>query len=261
MKATFFVSGFVWPNRVVFRPEIWPIFCPEILIHDFNKFDFKFNYSILNSEFNHQLNGKPIYIEDVMKLEEAIRQGGKLHLRTTISIISPDVNDLSAMADSSLRKLDLGINVVENHTKPEDVIFEMITSLPESDVLIKTDDGMTHRAHKSVLSEKSAVFNSMFTIDMEEAANNSVDIIEFKGPVMKELIRFIYFGKVNNIEKMNVELFKAAKTYEIANLSELCLKSIIDVGITHKNVIEVVELAHVYDIHQLFDHCCEKIQM
>lgn len=186
---------------------------------------------------------------------------GKLQLNSKITAKYLSENDSDGSAVSLIEALELNKKLSNKSPTSEDVIFEMITTLSESDVIIKTDDGSTLKAHRSVLSQKSTVFKSMFTIDMEETANKSVDIIEFKGPVMRELIRFAYFGKVHNIDQVNVELFKAAKVYEIAGLPEICLKSIIDVGINLTNVINIVELSDIYDIHHLFNHCCKKIQM
>lgn len=95
----------------------------------------------------------------------------------------------------------------------------------------------------------------MFNIDMEEAASRSVDIIEFKGSVMRELLRFIYHGLVKNIEEVDVELLKAATVYQIEKLPEFCAESIV-ARLNYENVIEFVQLADLYNLEVLFDHCC-----
>lgn len=187
---------------------------------------------------------------------------GKLHLRiaiTAINLTMEELNALTAPAKSLKEKLDLKIDFNPRFSKLN-TIFDVITAQSlESDVLLRTEDGMVLRAHKSILSKKSTVFKSMFTIDMEETANRSVDIIEFKGSVMQELLRFIYFGNVQNIERMNCELFKAARVYDVAELAEICLKSIIS-SVDLENVIIIAQLADVHDLPELFDYCCEKIQ-
>lgn len=50
----------------------------------------------------------------------------------------------------------------------------------------KTHDGVELKVHKQILSKESVVFEKMFTIDMVEADNNVVKIIDFSGKVMKE---------------------------------------------------------------------------
>lgn len=148
-----------------------------------------------------------IPLKILIKNREELCPGGKLHLRTKIGAIKITLEDSII---SEIPKIELMNNELTSHqtsTQSEEVIFNMITTASDPDVFIKTDDGIVLKAHKSILSEKSSVFQSMFTIDMEEAASQSVDIIEFKGPVMKELLRFIYFGKVRDLEQVNMELF------------------------------------------------------
>lgn len=182
---------------------------------------------------------------------------GILPLRITIDLAEKIHVDPSSTVPPLIGKVNLTIDFKPDHSISDNIFIKLTSS--ESDILIKTDDGMTLRANKAVLSEKSSVFQSMFSIDMEEAASQSVDIIEFKGPVMQELLRFIYFGNVHNIEQLNIELFKAAKVYEIAGLPEICLKSI-TAGVDFDNVVDIAQFADVYDLDHLFNDCCEKIQ-
>lgn len=111
---------------------------------------------------------------------------------------------------------------------------------------------------KSVLSEKSSVFKNMFAIDMEEAASQSVDIIDFSGAVMRELLRFIYFGNVRRLKQINIELYKAAHVYDIEDLHKICLASI-QASLSRDNVLDVVLFADVYSHQDLFEECCEMI--
>lgn len=213
------------------------------------KFDCKVQYSIVNSQFNatskipkgkwkefyetnksDALGPKMMNSVELKERRGEICHDGKLRLRAkmiAINLNAPE-DDLNSSSDeaSLIKKLNLIVDFIENDSM-SDPIFDILTSVlsaGDGDVLIKTDDGMVLKAHKSILSKKSSVFQNMFSIDMEEAATKSVDIIDFKGPVMQELLRFIYFGKVNNIDQVNIELFKAAKVYDIAVLDD-CVSS------------------------------------
>lgn len=175
----------------------------------------------------------------------------KLQLRCVLSSINvvpqtADKNDAETQQPMFIPSFDLSDN-----------IFKVVTST-EPDVEISTDDGVNIRAHKSILSDKSEVFRALFATEMEEADSNSVDIIDFTGPVMQELLRFIYFGNVHNIEDVNVELYKAADVYDIELLREICLKSISD-GVSRDNVTELVKFANQYSLDDLFSKCCDKI--
>lgn len=200
--------------------------------------------------------------KDLLENNSGLRPDGTLHLRITIRAINltqkHDPN-MTVTKESLIELLNLNANFNDSSSSADDSVFDVITATSESNVLIKTDDGMALKANKSVLSEKSSVFKSMFTIDMEEAASKSVDIIEFKGPVMRELIRFIYFGKVRDLEQINMELYKAAEVYNVQELREICLKSIIT-EICQENFFDVVQFAELYDIRPVFDYCCNKIK-
>jgi speckle-type POZ protein len=66
------------------------------------------------------------------------------------------------------------------------------------------------KAHKSVLSARSEVFKAMFEHDTKESRDNQVVITSFDLPTMKELLRYIYCGRVLNIKKYALDLLPAA---------------------------------------------------
>jgi hypothetical protein len=57
---------------------------------------------------------------------------------------------------------------------------------------------------------RSAVFSAMFEHQMLEGKNNHVKIEDVDSDVMEEVLRFIYTGKTNCIEKMSDLLLAAA---------------------------------------------------
>lgn len=140
-------------------------------------------------------------------------------------------------------------------------IFKIITST-SPDITLNTSDGESFKAHTSIASfliESSAVFGNLFTFNMPESSSKySVDI-DFSGQVVVEMLRYIYFGIVENIEEVNVELFKAANVYQIENLAELCRKSML-ISVKKENAFELALLADVYDLKELFEATCNIIQ-
>lgn len=211
--------------------------------------DFKFNVAVLgscsfmantaSSVFTYDQNGDGVHViksNDLLNKRNELCPDGKLHIR--VLIYREQEQNIELMA------------TVENLDGTFDIMMAS-----DADVLIKTDDGTTFKAHKAILSGKSAVFHAMFNIDMEEAASKSVDIIDFKGPVMRELLRFIYFGHVKNIKDIDAELLQAAIVYQIEKLPESCVESM-TARLNNDNVIEFVRLADLYDLELLFDHCC-----
>lgn len=176
---------------------------------------------------------------------------GKLPLRTEIYLICAET--LLENPKTNKRKSEFE-NYFENSAKT----FSAMVAPDADSILIRTHDGMTFKAYKEILGEKSIVFKNMFSTNMEESANKIVEIIGFSGQIMQELLRFVYYGHVQNIESLNVELFKAANVYDIGVLPEICLDSI-TAGLTRDNVIDIVVFADIYGLNELFQSCCAKI--
>lgn len=90
------------------------------------------------------------------------------------------------------------------------------------DVTLVDAKGKELRAHKAILSSGSVVFASMFAHDMQEKLDNTVKIEDIEYDTLKELLRFIYAGKVENLENLAKSLYVAADKYGIEELMTLC---------------------------------------
>lgn len=111
-------------------------------------------------------------------------------------------------------------------------------------------DGRTINAHKNILSVQSAYFLAMFENDMKENQENSVRITDVSYEVMQEILRFIYCGKVNNMETLKLDLFVAADKYMIEGLKILCEEALI-LDLNIENVVDTLIIADQYDIKDL----------
>lgn len=135
---------------------------------------------------------------------------------------------------------------------------QLFKTMKRSDFIIKASDGEELDAHKIILSARSEVFEAMLSADMEEKATDEVSIDDFDSTVLHELLRFIYCERVENMEKVDIELFKVAEKYGIERLPELCLDSIFN-RIDETNVVEIAVFAQVYEdrkiLNDLFTAC------
>lgn len=125
-------------------------------------------------------------------------------------------------------------------------------------VKLRMSDGTILRAHRDIISEKSEVFQRMFDIDMIEKCERAVDIIGFSGKVMEELLQFMSFGLVSFTEVVAMELYQAAKTYQVAELPEICV-TYLKSRLTPSNVGKIVQFADMSGENDLFDACCDVI--
>lgn len=128
---------------------------------------------------------------------------------------------------------------------------EMFDTKKGSDVIIEAIDGVKLEAHKAFLMARSSTFDKMFGTEMTEKETGNVIVKDFDSIVLTELLRFIYYNEVEGMEDVDTDLFKAAMRYEVKELPEMCLQSIVE-NIHKKNILEVIELADIYGLNELF---------
>ncbi len=84
--------------------------------------------------------------------------------------------------------------------------------------------GRDFPAHKSILATRSEVFAAMFQHPMKEQSTNQIKIEDIEPEVFKELLRFIYTGRlsITSMETMATRLFIAADKYLLEELKMKC---------------------------------------
>ena len=110
-----------------------------------------------------------------------------------------------------------------------------------TDLTLEVNGNVFH-CHKFMLAKKSDVFDAMFSHDFAETVSNKVIITDLDSEAVMEMLRFIYTGKVQNMEKVNKMVLAAADKYNIADLKESCEKSLCN-GMTIDNVCNLLLLA------------------
>ncbi|XP_011863439.1 PREDICTED: speckle-type POZ protein-like isoform X2 [Vollenhovia emeryi] len=110
--------------------------------------------------------------------------------------------------------------------------------------------GKEFQVHKAILVAQSPVFNVMFENEMKEKKTNQVDIDDMDPEVLKEMLRFIYTGKVTNLEKMAGGLLAASDKYQLNTLKVLCQEALRK-SLTIENAAEILILADLHSSDQL----------
>ena len=116
-----------------------------------------------------------------------------------------------------------------------------IDDMKYTDIEIEVN-GSTFPCHKFMLARKSDVFDAMFSHNFEETFSNKVNISDLEPEAVLEMLRFIYLGKVNQMEKVNKMVLAAADKYNIVDLKESCEKSLCN-SMTVENVCDLLLLA------------------
>lgn len=123
-----------------------------------------------------------------------------------------------------------------------------------TDITINADDGSI-RAHRAILAARSPVFRSMFSHDLREKELSTVDISDMSLDACRGFLNYIY-GDLRSEEFVahRLALLGAADKYDIADLKEACLESLLE-DIDTRNVIERLQTAHLYRLQRLKDGC------
>lgn len=116
-------------------------------------------------------------------------------------------------------------------------------------------DSKVLKVHKSILASRSDVFNEMLTGDSQEAAENFVVIKDFDAKTMKELFRFMYSNEVENLNAIAEQLVYAAEKYQLDDLKEICLDSLVT-SVSVDNVVDYLIIANeISAANKLFKKC------
>lgn len=164
----------------------------------------------------------------------------KLTLYSEVSVVADSVN---ISGQTSITKF----KIPECHLAEDfNCLFEQANF---SDVTL-TCGNREFKMHKSILSARSAVFSAMFESQMLEGISNKVQIEDVDPDVMKEVLRFIYTGKSNSIDKMADLLLAAADKYALERLKALCEEALCN-NLDIENVADTLILADCHSAVQL----------
>lgn len=118
-----------------------------------------------------------------------------------------------------------------------------------TDVTLKTEDGKSTKAHRSVLA-RSPVFHAMFQNEMKEKHSDEVHVNNISHKVLKEMVLFMYSDKVNDMDAIAGDLMIAADYYDLPDLRIMCLKSL-EANVTFKNFAYSLYIAERFGVVSL----------
>lgn len=215
----------------------------QFSIHVFNKSKqiraiyFPHRTFVFSPKDHHRGLGKNDFLNsDLVFNEDEGLIGGNITVFCQISIdpakakiLEPYNTQLSDQVRRKLKELDRLESLLDNE-KLSDVTFNV--------------DGVALQAHKNILMCKSPVFAAMFEHEMKENTNNVVHIEGIEHAIFKEMLRFVYAGKVNEIENIADDLLAVADKYSLEELKGMCEETIAD-NLSSENVVECLKLADV----------------
>lgn len=120
-----------------------------------------------------------------------------------------------------LKQISTELKESENRLQVSTDLGQLLQSDEFSDVTL-VSQGVEFPVHRNILAARSLVFKAMFTHDMREKTENKVVISGFGPDVLREMLRFVYSGKVENPKKILCELLAAADQYALDGLKDIC---------------------------------------
>ncbi|XP_014207969.1 speckle-type POZ protein isoform X2 [Copidosoma floridanum] len=202
----------------------------------------QFKCSLLNNKFSNK----------DFDVKETVARGQKCGFKRLIRTDS--IQKSSGYLDHDRIVFNCAINVTINKTddcktKVVDDIETLLLTGDHSDVILEVQERQ-FKAHKCILSARSEVFAAMFRHNTNEKNENIVKITDIRPEVMEEVLRFIYFGEVLNLENSTKEVLAAADKYNFEGLKKLC-ESALGKTLSINNVVELLNFAERYNANNL----------
>ncbi|XP_058810766.1 protein roadkill-like [Phymastichus coffea] len=160
----------------------------------------------------------------------------------------PDLTVECHMTDSSLPVTDMSVY----YQSPISIVGDYESLFMNSNLSDVTfvAGNQEFPAHKAILSTRSSVFAAMFHHDMKEKHADTVTISDIDSKVIKELLRFIYTGKIYDFDDVCQNLLVVADMYNIEPLKNACLNHMLRC-INMESAIDNLIFADRYGIAQL----------
>ncbi|GFR00873.1 TD and POZ domain-containing protein 3 [Trichonephila clavata] len=241
---------------------------PKIEFLKFQSFIIDTNRSKVDCEKYENISGH-FRLHEICVLpftQKCLMQNQHLYLKNDVLSVYCECSwcDMSSLT-GTVERIDFGISPpwirdeigVKSYSPPTEVkqCDEMIDLKEDlkclydegilSDVKLRTTT-QTFHAHKAILSARSPVFRRMFSIDMKEKIQESVDILGFEDDTLRRLLQYLYINTLEDLQWENaLNLYAAADKYGIVCLKSKC-SSFLKSNLCPNNVCDVLVLADMH---------------
>lgn len=120
-------------------------------------------------------------------------------------------------------------------------------------------DGVKIFVNLSMIAIQRPAVAKLFTNKIEQCQTFEVASDNIDSSTMRELLRFIYCGKVGIITEIALSLLLVANKYGIEDLQDICSSSLMG-NLTENNVIEILQLADACNNSNLRNNCINFIK-
>jgi len=153
---------------------------------------------------------------------------------------------------------EIGSIEIQEKLKVADHLKDSWTDDKFSDVHIKCG-GKIFYCHRIILAKRSQYFGRMLESGMKESTIKVIELEYIDVDILEAILKYIYGGEINNLEKDAVDLLKAAGMFIIEDLKNICEKYLLANYMKLDNVIDVVVMAETHSADHLKKAAMEMI--
>lgn len=144
----------------------------------------------------------------------------------------------------------------ELRSKPMEKYETLINNEDVSDFTFVFKDGVTIAAHSGIIDAMYPEFGARIKSEIKD---KKLSVVNIDFEALSELLRFVYTGRINNLDGTSLKLMEAANKYGIVELKSICASSLMG-NLTEANVKRVLELADAYGDSSLKANCINFIK-
>ncbi|UJR09215.1 hypothetical protein I4U23_013463 [Adineta vaga] len=139
--------------------------------------------------------------------------------------------------------------LIQSTTKMSDITIRVTVPFND-DIDESIESPVIFHAHKLILAARSPVFAAMFSNRTLENTTNTIDINDLHPNTIQSMLEYIYTGKVTDIKKSTVELYRCADKYQLEDLrlqAEMALMNSLSID-TSAEILLLADQHHSEDL-------------
>jgi speckle-type POZ protein len=129
-----------------------------------------------------------------------------------------------------------------------------------SDFTIVCSDNVELPAHRCILAARTAVFEAVLRTCTMQGKTKKLTLNDIDSATMLEILRYIYTGKVQNLDKLASQVLAAADKYDLKILKTMCEYKLCN-QLAKDNVMNFLLLADRYHMKKLEERCFEILKL
>jgi len=189
-----------------------------------------------------------------IKGDASLLSNGNLHLVIKLTVLGEEKTTRKPINNDQ----EIGSIEIQERLRVTEHLKDSWTNDNFSDVHIKCG-GQIFYCHRMILSKRSQYFSSMLESGMKESEIRVIDLKYMDVGILKAILKFIYGGEIDNLEKNAVDLLKAAGMFILEDLKTVCEKYLLANYMKVDNVIDVLVMAETHNAVSLKKAAIEMI--